>query len=215
MSRVKVTVAVFIAVVAFSAIAAGSASAGWLVGGKTLTGTKALKTTAIVDESAILNTPELGLKITCSGLSGLAPELVGGTSRAQAKSLIFEGCKVIEPTACTINPTTVATEPIFGLLTLGTGADEDKVLFEPQKPKTFATLNLEGSKCSISGEKSVSGTVVARAPVGQLERTEQVLEGLGSLEQGSDKLEVAGNQAFLEKGKALLLLASGETWSFD
>lgn len=214
MSRVKVTVAVFIAVVAFSAIAAGSASAGWLVGGKTLTGTKALKTTAIVDESAILSTPSLSLKITCAGLSGVTPEIVGGTSRAQAASLIFEACKVIEPTNCSISPTTVETKAIYGLLTLGKG-EEDNILFEPQTPKTFATLNLAGANCSISGEKPVTGTVVARAPVGQLERTEQVLEGWGSLEQSSHELEVGGNKSFLEKGKALLLLASGEAWSFD
>ena len=56
--------------------------------------------------------------------------------------------------------------------------------------------------------------VVLNAPTGQTESSIQALEGLGSLEQGSDVLETANDDSYVESGKGLVKLEIGAKWSF-
>jgi hypothetical protein len=213
MSKVKVIVALFLAALAVTAVVSASASAAeWFVAGKALgTGSKATLTSkAVVDEAAVLNVPGLEIKISCSGLSGTNPEIIGKDA-GQATALTFESCSESSPAACKLSSPTVVTEPITALVSKGTGTD-DRVNFKPKTGKTFATLTFTGETCSLRGEKGVNGQVLTDAPTGQTELASQTLSGLGSVENVS--LEIGGNHAYIEKGRALLKLTSGSAWSF-
>jgi hypothetical protein len=217
MSKGRIIIATLVAAFALSAVVAASASAAgsWYVNKVKLpdNSKKALSTTAVVDEPAVLNAPALSLKVTCAGLKGVEPEIIG-LDAGKATHLDFEGCSEIEPKTCKLEPSTVETTSVTALAMLGTAPD-DKILFKPTAGAThvFATLVLVGS-CGIAGEKPVSGTVVLNAPDGQTEQETHLLDGSGSTE-GNNSLEVAGDKAFIENGKALIKLATaGETWSF-
>jgi hypothetical protein len=215
MSKTKIIIAAFVAALALSAMAAGSASAaGWHVNGVELTGseTRALSTVAVNDGSAVLNVPALPLKITCTGnLDGVSP-LIKATNGGSAASLKFQTCSVIEPTTCSLETPEIKTNEVEA--TVSTVTKGDHVLFKPKSGTKFAEFVLLGSSCSISGKKAVTGTVVLNAPTGQTENTLQLLEGLGSLEQGVDSLQTAADPSYIEGGKALLKLESGLKWSF-
>ena len=216
MSKIKTIIAAFFAVFALTAMAAGSASAaGWHVNGTELTGTQtaALSTTAVNDVSAVLNTPALPLKITCKGaLEGVSPQIAAPNS-GSATSLAFKECTVTEPTTCSLSSPEIKTEAVTATVTTATNP-VDHILFKPTTAKHFAEFTLEGGSCSISGKKAVTGTVVLKSGTGQTESSIQPLEGLGSLEQGSDSLQTANDPSYIEGGKALLKLASGAKWSF-
>jgi hypothetical protein len=185
---------------------------GWRIAGAALPpGSKAaLSTKAVVDEPATLNVPGLSLKISCSGLSGTKPEIIGENEGA-VEHLTFEGCSEITPTTCKLETPTISTEPITALAFDAISPDV-RVHFTPKSGKSFATLTFVGS-CSLAGEKPVNGTVTVDAPNGQSEEVSHALAGLGSQENNS--LEVSGQKGYLEKGKALLKLASGSKWSFS
>jgi hypothetical protein len=213
MSKVKLVVAIFLAALTVTAVASASASAAqWYVNNAALAnGAKeALNTTAVVDESAVLNAPKLSLKITCATLTGVKPEIIG-KEKGAAEHLTFGTCSEIEPKTCKLEVPTVETVPITALVSAKTGTD-DRVLFSPTSGKTFATLTFVGS-CALAGEKGVNGLVNVDAPDGQTEQTTHLIDGLGSVENNS--LEIGAQKAFIEKGKALLKLATGtNTWSF-
>ena len=193
---------------------AGSASAsGWHISGTELIGSETanLSTLAATDEAATLNVPLLPLKITCTGdLKGVAPK-IKAPNTGSATSLAFSGCTVTEPSTCTLSSPEIKTGIIEATAT--TKGTTDHILFKTTTNK-FAEFTLEGSSCSIEGRKAVTGTVVLNAPTGQTENTLQLLEGLGSLEQGSDSLQTASDASYIEHGKALLKLESGAKWSF-
>jgi hypothetical protein len=223
MSKIKVIAAAIIVVGAFSSIMAASASArmGWFVNGtKLAVGAKiALKSKAVVDEEATLNAPALTLKVKCKALTGAGAAIQEETSEAmgEAASLTFEGCTETAPANCELEETNVPTEAILALpvliLLLRDGRRHPGVIFHPKTGSRFATITLKGAKCGISGAKPINGRVLIAAPQGESEEKAQLIEGLGSTE-GNNSLEVAGNKAFLEGGKALLELESGSKWSF-
>jgi hypothetical protein len=213
MSKVKIIIAAFIAALALTAVAASSASAGWFVNGVQLSGSAPLATLAAVNSAATLHVPALPLKISCSGhLLGEAPEITSPNS-GSATSLTFTACTVVEPSTCALSEEKIKTEAVTATLTLASGT-ADHVLFKPTSAKHFAEFELLGGSCSISGKKAVTGSVVLNAPTGQTESLLQALEGLGSLEQGSDELETANDKSYIEGGEALLKLESDSKWSF-
>jgi hypothetical protein len=102
---------------------------------------------------------------------------------------------------------------VTGTATLGPG-ESVLISFTPTTAKHFAEFVFEGASCSISGKKAITGSVVLKAPTGQLQSLTQALEGLGSLEQGGDSLQTASDASYIEGGKALLTLESDAKWSF-
>jgi hypothetical protein len=217
LSKAKLVGAVLVVAFAFSAIAATSASAAgsWFVTGTKLAekATLALSSTAQVDESTVLNVPSIGIRLTCTGgtgkvLKGKGP-YIQGPNTGGAESLIFQGCSEIQPVGCTIAEE-IPTEPVVATLETSAKSPEDRIVFAPGK-KVFANVEFKGS-CALAGEKPVNGKVTVAGPTGQSELTMQALAPLGTTENNS--LEQGGGKAYLEKGRALLLLASGVTWSF-
>ncbi len=218
MSRVKVVAVAFFAALALSVVATDSASAAsqWFVGGAALSGGKALSTTAKVDTAAVLNIPKLKIKLTCLGplLNATSPEIVA-TNTAKAKSLIFEGCKTLEPAiGCELeeNPQRIPTEPVTATATKA-ASPADRLLVKPQTKALFTSIKFkEKNICALEGKESISGVVSINAPTGQSELQDQPIEGLGSFENNS--LEIGGAKAYIEGGRELLLLATKELWSF-
>jgi hypothetical protein len=216
MSKVKLIVTMLVATMALSAVMASSALAAgeWFVNKAKLTGTTALANTAAVDTSTVLNDPSLGIKVTCSGslLEGKKP-YIQAPNTGGAESLIFTGCSEIAPTTCKIQ-TKVETEPVVATLETSASpvASAAIIRFVPKGGKVFATLDFTGT-CAESGEQPVDGAVAAGSQNGQVEQTTHPLEGLGTAD-GNNSLELFGGKAYLEGGKALLKLVSGQTWSF-
>ncbi len=217
MTKTKSIAALFIAAILLSALAATSASAdSWFVNGAKLTGSEELTNTAKIDEKATLNVPGLSLKVTCAGLSGVGPKIVAGEN-AEAEHLKFEACSEVEPSTCKVKESKVETEPILALqaLALFVGSKTQSVIsiLHPKKAGgNFAILELEGT-CAIAGENPVKGLVKIADPTGTTELAAQLQEGLGSSE-GNNSLEVDKQKGFIEKGKILLTLKSGNKWSF-
>jgi hypothetical protein len=216
MFKVKIVIAAFTAGLALTAIVASTASAtaGWLVNGTELTGTQSanLSTLAVTDTAAILHIPSLPLKITCAGdLKGVNPK-ISAPNTWSVTSLTFTGCSVVEPTTCKLESPEIKTEVVNATAALGPG--ESVLLTVTTTASHFATFVLEGSSCAISGKKSVTGSVVLKASTGQLELLTQALEGLGSLEQGLNSIQVANDPTYIEGGKALLTLESDAKWGF-
>jgi hypothetical protein len=216
MSKVKTIGAALFAVLALTAMAAGSASAaGWHVNGTELTGTQsaALATSAVTDKPAVLNVPALPLKITCTGpLEGVSPKITAPNT-GSATTLKFTTCSVVEPTTCKLSAPEIKTEEVTATVSTAT-SPVDHILFKATTAKHFTEFVLEGTSCSISGKKAVTGTVVLKSATGQTESAIQPLEGLGSLEQGTDSLQTANDPSYIEGGEALLKLESGSKWSF-
>jgi hypothetical protein len=215
MPKAKITVIAFLAALTFNVLGTHSASAaGWYIDASELTGspTKALSTVATTDAETVLHVPALPLKLACKGPLDSVNPLIATPNLAAATSLTFTECSVGEPTACTLESTEIKTNPIEATASTATGIT-DHLLFKTTSSH-FAEFMLEGATCSIAGKKAIKGAVVLKAPTGQAEKVLQALEGLGSLEQGADSLQVANDTAYLESGKTLLKLETGEPWSF-
>jgi len=121
----------------------------------------------------------------------------------------------VSPPACSMEPTTLVTRPIYVLIHLitlsKTGRTNILVIFQT-RTHIFLVIIFQGSKCSFAGEQAIKGEVGVLAPSGESEETLQAIEGVGSFENNS--LEMDKFKAFIEGGKALLKLASGQRWSF-
>ena len=217
MFKVKIIIAAFTAALALTTVMASTASAaaGWLVNGTELTGTQSasLSTLAVTDTAAILHIPALPVKLSCSGhLEGVNPK-ISAPNTTSSTSLVFTGCSMIEPATCELSSPEIKTEEVTGTATLGPG-ESVLISFRPTTAKHFTEFTFVGTNCSISGKKAVTGAVVLKAPTGQLQLLTQALEGLGSLEQGGDSIQVANDPAYIEGGKALLKLESDAKWGF-
>jgi len=217
MPRAKLMLAAFAVALALSAIGTASASAdSWFVGGTKVGDTAkiALNSKAVVDERAVLNAPGLSLKVSCGGLTGVGAALIG-LDAGEAASLIFSECSEIEPSNCKVQPTTVETEPVTALAVLGllpnSKTETTFINFKPKSGNVFASITFTGT-CAFAGTQPVNGLVKLEAPGAETEATSHILQGIGSIENNS--LQIAGNKAFIEKGKALVSLASGATFSF-
>jgi len=187
---------------------------GWHINGTPLAAgaTAALATTAHVDESTTLNSPSLGVKLTCSGetLSGKGAYIQGEASGG-AESLTFSGCSELTPSTCRLEATTITSKALVASVELGT-APLDRIRFAPKSGKSFTSITFEGTLCPVEGTQPINGQVVLDSKTGADELVTQPLEPLGTTENNS--LELAGGKVYLEKGKALLKLASGLPWSF-
>ena len=170
--------------------------------------------TAKIDATTILHIPAVKVKVECKGplLTAEDPE-ISEVASARAKSVVFEGCATVEPaTKCELEKTTIATEPVEAILTTGT-SPADSALVKPETKTTFAKLDFKSSNtCVFNEAEPVVGVVTARAPTGQNEEVLQAFEGMGSVENNS--LQVAGDKAFIEGGKALLALEGSPKWGF-
>jgi hypothetical protein len=197
------------------ALAGSASAAGWHVSGTELTGTQtaAVATTAVNDKPAALNVPALPLKITCDGsLTGVSP-VIAAPNSTSTTSLTFHECSVVEPATCKLESPEIKTEAVTGTVRTATGT-ADHILFKPTTAKHFTEFELEGSSCSVSGKKAITGSVVLKMATAQTESSIQALEGLGTLEQGTDGISVANDPSYIEGGKLLLKLESGSKWSF-
>src|ERR1700691_2473856 len=213
MPKTKMLILTFAVSVVLSVIGVASASAMdlWYVNGTELkpAQTAALANTAAVDSPAVLRVPGLSLEITCSGnvLKGSKPEIQGGTAMGQAESVSFESCSEVSPPTCKLSSPKITTESIL-LLFLLVLPGIPSVTVEPHAGNTFATLTFEGSSCSFEGEQGVTGKVLYVFLGGGSEQVLHAIEGQGTTENNS--LILDGNHAYIEGGKTLLKLASGE-----
>jgi len=210
-----------LAALTLSAAAASVASAAgdWYVAGTALKAgeTRALATVATIDKNAVLSVPKLSeLKVTCTGLEGASPEIVA-TNEGKAAELKFTNCSVTHPTTCALEnqPATIKTSPVKA--TVATKGTEDRVTFSPVSSEAFAEVTFterEAGLCAIVGSYLIKGSVTVRVATGQTESTLQAIEGLNSTENSSLTLSNGSAKAYIEGGKALLKLSSGEKWSF-
>jgi hypothetical protein len=130
-------------------IAAGSASAAvWHAGTKEL---KTSSETAAVKSSVVVTTAVKliadGVTITCTGLEGASPELVG-PNVFTATSLTFTGCSV-SAGECVIAKT-IQTVDVKGEATTGTAPD-DKIVLKPASGTTFTIIEFGGCTMSPCG----------------------------------------------------------------
>jgi hypothetical protein len=215
MPKAKTIATTCVALVATMALAAGTASAaGWHVNGTELTGsqTAAQAKTATMDVAAVLNTPSLPLKIACKGtLDAVSPQ-IEAPDLAAATSLTFTECAVAEPTTCSLPSPEIKTEPIEETINTATAPADHIVL--KTTAKRFAEFTLQGTACTLEGKKAITGKVVFNAGAGQTEASIQKFEGLGTLEQGTNSMQVANDDTYFEGGKMLLKLESSSKWSF-
>jgi hypothetical protein len=210
MTKLRAVLVTTLAMSALGAVLASTASAAWFISGTELKEgqTAALATTAKVEKNIVFTVPSVTLKVTCTGLSATKPEIVQGTDEElHATSLEFTGCGVTEPTNCKTESTTIATEAVDVLTGGVTESPDTKTTLKPHTGTTIAVLTLTGGACALAGEKALSGDITLNSPTLLEEKTEQALEGLGTLE--NESLQLGGKPAYLE-GKALLKLSSGK-----
>ena len=115
------------------------------------------------------------------------------------------------PTLCATESNEIETEPLVGTVKTST-SPQDRVTFAPKTGKLIAVVVFKGPECPLAGEQPISGSFTQKLPTGQTEAVTQPFEGLGSAENNS--LQLGANKIYLEKGKALVKLASGLKWSF-
>jgi hypothetical protein len=220
MSKIKMTVIMLFATISFSAIPAIPASAEWFISGTKLAAgtTIGLATTAKVDTGSVTSIVFGGgaIKASCEvDFLGHAesPEIVT-PNEVRAKSLIFEGCKIIEPaTKCVLTSSTIQTEPVRAVITQISKASEDRVTLTPQTRSAFADVPFASTNtCVFNEEEPIQGAITLAMPTGKTESSTQAIEGLGSVENNS--LQVAGDKMYVEGGRALVKLQSGSKWSF-
>lgn len=217
MSKVKVIVMTLIASFAFGTVAVSSASAAdeWFVNGTRLVGSAALAQEAPLDTLGTLLVPNLPLTIDCEGPLLLLGAYIYNPARVLANAFDFENCSTLSPAKCALSSSTIFTvgSDLQGIVTLApSGGGAGRLAGKTGEPE-FANLDIVGAECSIAGEKAVKGEVVFGAPGATTESETHELEGLGSQENNS--LTVGGsNKAYIERGRALIRLASGSKWSF-
>jgi hypothetical protein len=210
MCKAKTGVLVFGAVLALSAIAVAPALAeSWFVNGTQLASgaTAAIASTAKVDESSSFTVPSLGVRLTCSGQSiSEQGAYIQAPAGGFAKSTVFGDCSEISPANCTIETnialegTEVITQKIRG-----------EILLLWTAPKGVVNVGFKGA-CALAGEQKFDGTVAVGMPSGAVELAAQPEVGLGTTENNS--LELLSRKGYLVGGRALLKLASGQSWSF-
>jgi hypothetical protein len=219
MPKITTTALAFLTALALIAIASSSASAAaWFVGGEELpTGSKAaLAATAKVDTAFVLSIPKVSLKIACKGTTfGTQSAEIIGTESGKAKSLTFEGCETIEPaTGCAIEgqPQSITTVPLNIAVANFTKKPADRLTLQAQTKSTLAEVTFsEKNTCALTGSEPLKGTVTFGVPKGQEASTQQVIEGLGSMENNS--LEIAGGKAYVATGAASFTLATSSPFA--
>jgi hypothetical protein len=210
MPKAKLIMTICAGALALSAFASTQlATAQWMVNRTTLNGTqtKALATTAAVDESVLFKAAGVTIKCAGSTLGISGAQLTPAGEMVDLVSLIFTECFTNEN--CKITKS-LSTTPILIHVDLD-GPLHTLYLFLPKTKNTFATISYEGEKCALLGTQPLTGKFTVTAPTGQEEKTLQEIEA--AVTEGSSELKIGSSSAEL-KGKALLKLVSGETWSF-
>jgi hypothetical protein len=206
--------ATLVAVLALCVVASASASAAeWHVGGKSLSGSAKLATAVKTTENITITVPALKVKIVCTG-AGLS-ESKSAESWILAPNTLemylhLKGCKLSEPTTCTISEEIVTRALVGTLTTVSGSSSEDKLVLSPLTHKVFfEALEFKGT-CAESGEDQIgNGTLTLLAPSGQTEAAEQTVTSAGK-ESG---LNLLGYPLYISGGLKLKL-ASGSNWSF-
>src|ERR1700691_3484117 len=218
MSQVKVAAIAAVVALVLSMVGAASASAGpmnWFVNGTELKSGEAagIAEPQAVDVPAVLNVPNLSLKVTCSGFSGSKGELQGANAgesgMEQAEAVVLEECSEISPAVCKLTSSTLVTEPLLASVSLAASRPlpSVRVLLRAKGRNELMTIDFEGSggkECALAGELGVAGEFLAVAPTGASEETLQAIEGLGTTENNS--LQIDGDKAYIEGGRALVKL---------
>lgn len=216
MPSTKTIMAVFAATLAVSASVTSSALAvpEWFVGGAALVNEAALANTAKVDEPVALSFAGLNLTLKCnSEIANVINGKIKTTNLMLIEHLKLNECLAPNPANCSVRGGELATNPLEGTAIKGEGV-VDKILFKAKVGAIVASFLLEGAGCTYAGlTKNIEGSVIVKMPFGQTESAPQLVEGLGTNEQGVDKLTIEGNAGGVT-GKILMNLASGAKWSF-
>jgi hypothetical protein len=226
MSRAKsllTTLLAAAAALALSALLAGPASAGWFIEGAELGSghSAALASLPGVDENIILNTPTLGIKVSCKGAIHITNGRIAEPETTYADKIMFLDCKTVAPTPtkCNLNEggsklISITTRPVLALAAEGSSFPQGRLTLKPETGKVLVEIPFEeGTGCVIEGSQPIKGSVTLNAPTLQEEHVTQPVEGLGSIENNS--LELGTSKAYLENGKTLLQLASGKAVAFN
>lgn len=212
MPKAKIFITTLIAIISLSAIASASASAaGWMVNKAELTGSTALATTAKTVENIKL--VFAGATVECSGenVEGTSPQ-IEAPNKGSTTSVRFSDCKATGKNCALASSMKekVASLPVSVEDTLGAG----KTIagkFTPKIGTLFATIALEGVKCSFAEEvQPVKGTVKVEGPIGQEENTLQ--EAKADATEASGELKVGSTNASIS-GAVDLKPANSEPWS--
>lgn len=126
--------------------------------------------------------------------------------------VLHDNCLQLSPTGCQLATGVVVLGHTLALLLPPVGNNPPVSHFRPVTGKTVAVLEIEGTSCAIAGEKPLTGEYTQDLDTGQTESTTHQLEGLGSIENHS--LQLAGTEAYISGGDALIALESGSKWSF-
>jgi hypothetical protein len=214
-SGFRIAALLLFAALAASAAAAQSASANWFVGGSELAAGKSAALASLANGGLLLRFINSGTPfiVACGGPIHTSGGFIQSGNTAKATSIVFLGCENVTPATCKLASAEIKSKPIKATAALGASSPADRLTFSPQTGKELATLTFEAGACAIE-EAAIKGSVTMGAPKGQNEEVEQVLEGLGSVENNS--LEVGANKAFLQDCPVppLVALASGSKWGF-
>ncbi len=205
MSKLRLCIAAGFAVIAFGAIAASTAQAGWLVLGTAVSAPTSIGA-SVTDKTGVLTFSSIEVECTKTALGG-------GTINPPAKILVsaleFSGCKVLKPTTCTLEGTSIATRPVEGEATLD-GSLAFKTKIKPETGSLLATFKLNGASCASAGKNAVTGSFTALSPEGQDER---LLHLVTLLVATAGELEV-GSAAATISGSSLFCVEKDMTWRF-
>ncbi len=216
MAKTKATVAAFVAAVALSAVLSATALAttpGWMVNGTLLPANSklALKTKAQTMENTLWHWAD-GVSIECKEVESSSAFIVG-TVKAEAGSIVFDGCKVTSPPECKLSSEKIQTLPVLlKEITLDNELLNPlgvKGTIEPENTsKLFYTLAFKEG-CILEGVIGLKGKIRFLMPEGQDERVLQrvLLFTLpGDLTFPSAGAEIHGD--------VLVGLVNGLPWSF-
>jgi hypothetical protein len=233
-SQAGMIAAALLATVVLSAATASAPSAAdeWFIGGTKLSQLSSknapLSMLVPVDEFSTITLNPLGgaseVRMKCEGTNiSAATAYISAGGGGMAKSLVFEKCKIAQPTSnCELekegtgpkNLRNIETNAL-GITTLLVGSPTKVgINLKPLTGKVFVALKLAETNTCLGGatEAPVNGSVLILSSDGPTEATVHTLMAQGSLENNS--LEIGGDKTIIEGGLALAKLANTANWSF-
>lgn len=211
------------AIMANSAFAENSFKGGgtWLVAGSKLAegeaNAKALTTTAV--GASTLTTTVGGTKLVLSSSNitclGCTIDNTAGTVATIMGSLSFTEVSVVEPAGCSVVGGKVESKALTATLGMGGTGTGATLQFAPLTGETFATLELTGGSCPISGLYKVTGKQfgesVNATKVSALAQEVVTSEAIQKSAGTATSLKF-GEKAAILNGKLKGTLTSGQTW---
>jgi hypothetical protein len=130
-----------------------------------LSGSAELSTAVHVHEGLTVKAGEVEVACTGTTIEALHPEITAPNA-GSAESITLKQCHLLGPSGCSLSSETVHILPVVGEATLdGTLAIKEVI---KSKTKTiFATIDIAGESCAISGPEPISGKSSFLAPTGQ------------------------------------------------